>query len=98
MMIYIGFRAVMVPMHIGLIDGPLGHRKEPKYTFLFSQKSHQVNPLRVPQWGLYERYPFTGHFYLSLDIYFYLKGSDKRVSLHIPSKQGLWKQTPIPEP
>jgi len=44
-----------------------GSKKEPRYTFLFSQKSRQTNPLQVPQEGPYEeRGPFTGHFaYLS---------------------------------
>ena len=42
-------------------------KKEPRYTFLFSQKSQQMNSLQVPQQGPYgERYPSTGHFaYLS---------------------------------
>ena len=33
------------------------------------KKSWQVNPLQVPQQNHYgERYPLTGHFYISLDI------------------------------
>jgi hypothetical protein len=48
---------------------PLGPRKEPSYTILFSQKVPQANPLQVPQQGIYgERYPLIGHFYISLDI------------------------------
>jgi len=37
--------------------------------FTFSLKeSQQANPLQVPQRGPYgEKYPFTGHFYLSLN-------------------------------
>ena len=41
---------------------PPGPRKEPRYTFLVSQKSQQTNPLQVPQQGPYgEGGPFTGH-------------------------------------
>jgi hypothetical protein len=40
-----------------------GSRKEPRYTFTVSQNSRQMNPLQVPQQGLYKkRGPSTGHF------------------------------------
>ena len=44
-----------------------GLKKEPRYTFLVSQKSRQTNPLQVPQQGPYEdRGLSKGHFaYLS---------------------------------
>jgi hypothetical protein len=44
-----------------------GSKKEPRYTFLVSQKSRQTNPRLVPQQGpSKERGPSTGHFaYLS---------------------------------
>jgi hypothetical protein len=46
------------------------------YVHSFSlKKSWHANSLQVLQQGPYlERYPFTGHFYISLDIYLYLKG------------------------
>jgi len=55
-------------------------KKEPRYTFLVSQKSRQMNPLQVPQWGPHEeRGPHTGHFaYLS-----------KTTSFGFPSKGAL---------
>jgi hypothetical protein len=44
-----------------------GFKKEPRYTFIASQKSRQTNSLQVPQQGPYkERGPSTRHFaYLS---------------------------------
>jgi hypothetical protein len=57
------------------------------YPFL-SRKSQQAYPFQVPQQGPYrERYLLTGHFYISLDIYLYLKGPMKRASLHVPQKR-----------
>jgi hypothetical protein len=91
-------RALTVPMHLGLVDGPFVPRdhisSEPcpftkvpegpqteNHTVLWVQernpdilsfslkKSQQANPLQVPQRGPYgERYPLTGHFYISLGI------------------------------
>jgi hypothetical protein len=53
-----------------------------------SKKSWQVNPFQVPQWGPYgERYPLTGHCYISLYISLYLKGPKKRAFLYVPLKQ-----------
>jgi len=53
-------------------DGPYPNilrvqKKEPRYTFHYSQKSWQMNPLQVPQQGPYrDRGLFTRHFaYLS---------------------------------
>ena len=68
---------------------PLGPRKEPRYTILFSKKFWQVNPLQVPQRGPFgERYLLIGHCYIFLGTSLYSKGPKKRVSLHIPQKQG----------
>jgi hypothetical protein len=45
------------------------------------RKSWEVNPL--------QRYPFTGHFYISLDISLSQRqGPKEGVSLHVPQKQG----------
>jgi hypothetical protein len=55
---------------------------------LFSLKSWQTKPLQVPQRGPYgHRYLLAGHFYKSLDISLYLKGSKKTVFLHVPQKR-----------
>jgi len=53
------------------------------------KESGQVNPLQVPQWGLYgEKYPLTGHFYLSLNIrvspFIIPSESLVREPLHVP--------------
>ena len=73
---------------------PPGPRKEPRYTFLFSQKSRQTNPLQVPQQGPYgERDPFTGHLtYLSktLSFKFPSKGALPQGPMHgIPRREML---------
>jgi hypothetical protein len=58
------------------------------YPFV-SRKYLQANPFHVPQRGPYgERYPLTGHFYLSLEISLYLKSPMKRASFHVPQKRG----------
>jgi hypothetical protein len=46
-----------------------GSKKGTQIYFFFSLKmSRQTNPLQVPQQGPYgERYPFTGHFCISLE-------------------------------
>ena len=42
---------------------PVGARKEPRYTILFSQESRQANPLQVPQRGPYgDRCPYPEPF------------------------------------
>jgi len=77
------------------------------YFFFSLKKSQQMNPLQVPQQGPYgERYPFTGHFCISLEtlikiplnknfFFSFLKGPKKRAPLHVPKSGALWKQTPI---
>jgi len=77
------------------------------YFFFAVKKSQQMNPLQVPQEGLYgERYPFTGHFCLSLKtlikiplnkIFFFLfsKILRKEHPSMFPKIRALWKQTPI---
>jgi hypothetical protein len=71
----------------------------PDILFFILKKSQQTNPLQVPQWGPYrERYLHTGHFYISLDIFLYIKGPKKRVSLHVPKSGASLETTPVPEP
>jgi len=68
---------------------PLGPRKEPTYTILFSQKvPASESPPGSPMWPCGERYLLTGHFYISLDLSLYFQGPKKRVSLHIPQTLG----------
>jgi len=57
-----------------------GSKKGTQIYYLSLKKSRQANPLEVPQRGSYgERYPLTGHFYISLDTWYifltYLSGS-----------------------
>jgi len=107
------FRAVTVPMHLGLIDGPFVpqnliaaqesphhlpkfqvtprlrilnvfwvQKRNPDILCFSLKKSRQAKFLQVPQQGPYEeRYPPTGHFYISLDISLYRKGPKKRASM-----------------
>jgi hypothetical protein len=44
-----------------------GSNKEPRYTFLISQKSWQTNPFQVPQQGPYEERPIYRAFCISLE-------------------------------
>jgi hypothetical protein len=64
-----------------------------------------MNHFQVPQWGPFGvRYPFTGHFYISLetlikillDKKFFFKGAKKRVSLHVPQNLGPMETVSIP--
>jgi len=91
------------------ISIPSGSKKRTQIYFSFSlKKSHQTNPLQVPQQDHYgEREPFTGHFCVSLEtlikislnIFFpSLQGPKKRGPPHVPQKRALWKQTPISRP
>jgi len=44
------------------------------------KQSRQVNPLQVPQWGRYgEKYPLTGHLYLSLHTSLFICPSESLV-------------------
>jgi hypothetical protein len=68
---------------------PVGQRKEPRYTFLFFQTVPASKFLPDSPMGPYgERYTLTGHFYMSLDISLYLKGSERSLSLYVPQKRG----------
>jgi hypothetical protein len=53
-----------------------GCEKEARYTiFFYSKRPGKQIPSSFPIGGFYgERYPLTGHFYIPLDIYLYLKG------------------------
>jgi hypothetical protein len=43
--------------------------------FFYPKRPGKQIPSSFPIGGFYgERYPLTGHFYISLDIYLYLKG------------------------
>jgi len=65
--------------------------------FLFPHKSRQTNSIQFPQQNPYgERYPFTGHLYISLATctniplyknFFSLEGPKKTAPLHVPQKQ-----------
>jgi hypothetical protein len=71
-----------------------GSKKERRYSFLFSQKSQQTNPLQVSQQGPYgEGGPFTGHFvYPSKTSSF---GSPvKEPSLKVPLMESLAERCP----
>jgi hypothetical protein len=67
-----------------------GSKKGTQIYFPFlSKRPGKWNPLQVPQQGPYgQRYPLTGHFYISLDRSLYLKGPKKRMSLNVPQKRG----------
>jgi hypothetical protein len=44
------------------------------------KKSQQANPLHVPQWAPYgKRYPLTGYFYVSLNVYLFIFPSESPV-------------------
>jgi len=44
------------------------------------KETWQANPLQVPHWGPYgEKYPLTGHFYLSLNISLFIFPSESPV-------------------
>jgi len=65
------------------------------------KESRQVNPLQVPQWGLYgEKYLVTGHFYLSLNISIFIFPSESPVRKppKFPNRVPKGSNTPSPEP
>jgi len=65
------------------------------------KKSKQENPLPVPQRGPYgERYPLTGHLYVSEYISFYLslRVPSKGAPSMFPNRAPLVRDTPSPEP
>ena len=59
------------------------------------KESRQANPLRVPQRGPYgEKYPLTGHFYLSFNISLLIFPSESPVREPPPSSPtgSLWRE------
>ena len=57
-----------------------GSKKGTQICYPFSSESWQANPLQVPQRGLYgEKYPLTGHFYLSFNISLFIFPSESPV-------------------
>jgi hypothetical protein len=70
-----------------------GQERNPDILSFSLNTSWQVNLLQVHQQGPYgERYPLTGHFYISLDISLYPKGHKKRASLHVPQNWGPYRK------
>jgi hypothetical protein len=56
-----------------------GSKKNPDMLPFFLKKSRQANPLQVPQRGPYgEKYPLTGHFYLSFNISLFIFPSESQ--------------------
>jgi hypothetical protein len=66
------------------------------------KESQQANPLQVPQQGPYgEKYPLTGHFYLSFNISLLIFPSEspsKGTSSMFPNGVPMDSDTPSPEP
>ena len=79
-----------------------GSKKETQiYHPFHSKKSQQAHPLQVAQWGPYgERYQLTGHFYVSLNISFYLslRVPGKGAPSMFPNRVPMDRDTPSPEP
>ena len=65
-----------------------GSKKSPDILSFSFKKFRQANPLQLPQRAPYgQRHPLIWHFYISLGISLYLKGPNKRASLHFPQKR-----------
>jgi hypothetical protein len=66
-----------------------GSKKGTQACFPFRAKSPGKGiPSRSANGTPIEMYPLAGHFYISLDISFYLIGPKKRTSFHISQKRG----------
>ena len=73
-----------------------GSKKDPRYTFLFSQKSQQMNPPspRFPKQGPYEeRGPVTGHMHISQKPHI-SSSPIKEPSLKVPLMESLAERLP----
>ena len=65
------------------------------------KKSWLANPLQVPQRGPYgERYPFTGHFYISLNVSLFISLSESPIGAPsmFPNRVPKDRDTLSPEP
>jgi len=72
-----------------------GSKKEPRYTFLFSQKSWQTNPLQVPQQGPYGEREVSLQDILHTSQKPHLSGSlAKEPSLKVPFMESLANRCP----
>jgi hypothetical protein len=80
-------KLLMAPRHKILMSSGSKKGTQIYYPFL-SKKSVKVKPLQIPERGpCEERYPLTGHFYISLYMCLYLKSRMKRASLSGPQKR-----------